>query len=153
MPVYLVIRNVDWCWLMLSDADWCWLILLDADWCWLMLIDADWCWLFWLYFSYFIFERLLPHLYFSFFSRYTVGCICNVNCISPVSILKWASFVFQFLLPIHRQLQYWSQDVLKADNLLIALASALLKRAYSKILILMPVHYIRRPTAMISMVY
>ena len=47
----------------------------------------------------------------------------NGTCISLICICKKeaSSFVFEFLLPIHHQLQYWSQIVLKADNPLIAL--------------------------------
>ena len=47
----------------------------------------------------------------------------NGTCISLICICKKeaSSFVFEFLLPIHHLLHYWSQIVLKADNPLIAL--------------------------------
>ena len=50
--MWLILIDVNWCWLMLTftilwwsmliDADLCWLMLSDAFWCWLMLIDEDW---------------------------------------------------------------------------------------------------------------
>ena len=40
-----MLRDTDWCWLILIDADWFWLTISDGDWWWLMLIDFDLCWL------------------------------------------------------------------------------------------------------------
>ena len=45
----------------------------------------------------------------------------NGTCISLFCKKEASSFVFEFLLPIHQQLHYWSQIVWKADNPLIAL--------------------------------